>query len=74
MGKRHEEENMKNRVHSITLSTESYEDIKKIQGIIPIKVSIPQTIEYLTKIGLKIINKTQSELHNENSSRIPKQK
>jgi hypothetical protein len=66
MGKKHEEENMKNRVHSITLSTESYEDIKKIQGIIPIKVSIPQTIEYLTKIGLKIINKTQSELHNEN--------
>ena len=57
---------MKNRVHSITLSTQSYEDIKKIQGIIPIKVSIPQTIEYLTKIGLKIINKTQSELHNEN--------
>jgi len=53
MGKKHEEENMKNRVHSITLSTESYEDIKKIQGIIPIKVSIPQTIEYLTKIGLK---------------------
>jgi len=66
MGKRHEEEKMKNRVHSITLSTQSYEDIKKIQGIIPIKVSIPQTIEYLTKIGLKIINKTQSELHNEN--------
>ena len=66
MGKKHEEENMKNRVHSITLSTQSYEDIKKIQGIIPIKVSIPQTIEYLTKIGLKIINKTQSELHNEN--------
>jgi len=65
---------MKNRVHSITLSTESYEDIKKIQGIIPIKVSIPQTIEYLTKIGLKLINKSQSELHNENSSRIPKQK
>jgi hypothetical protein len=66
MGKKHEEEKMKNRVHSITLSTQSYEDIKKIQGIIPIKVSIPQTIEYLTKIGLKIINKTQSELHNEN--------
>ena len=74
---------MKNRIHSITLSTQSYEetlstqsyeDIKKIQGIIPIKVSIPQTIEYLTKIGLKIINKTQSELHNENSSREPKQK
>ena len=65
---------MKNKVHSITLSTQSYEDIKKIQGIIPIKVSIPQTIEYLTKIGLKLINKSQSELHNENSSRIPKQK
>ena len=46
---------MKNRVHSITLSTQSYEDIKKIQGIIPIKVSIPQTIEYLTKIGLKYL-------------------
>jgi hypothetical protein len=55
MGKQHEEGNMKNRVHSITLSTQSYEDIKKIQGIIPIKVSIPQTIEYLTKIGLKYL-------------------
>lgn len=41
------------KTHSITLSTKNFEGLQRVQKLIPIKVSIPQTIEYLTKFGLK---------------------
>ena len=43
------------KTHSITLSTKNFEGLRRVQRLIPIKVSIPQKIEYLTKCGLKYL-------------------
>ena len=61
---------MKNKWHNISIKTESFEQLQEIQKQIPIRVSIPQTIEWLIKVGQKQIN--QSGDINENTSRIPK--
>ena len=55
---------------NISIKTESFEQLQEIQKQIPIRVSIPQTIEWLIKVGQKQIN--QSGDINENTSRIPK--
>jgi len=42
--------------HNISIKTTAFEDIQKVQRLIPIQVSIPQTIEWLTKFGLQELN------------------
>jgi|TARA_R100001460_G_C3440626_1_gene163432 phosphoenolpyruvate synthase/pyruvate phosphate dikinase len=61
---------MQSKWHNISIKTESFEQLQEIQKQIPIRVSIPQTIEWLIKVGQKQIN--QSGDINENTSRIPK--
>ena len=57
---------MKSKWHNISIKRESFEELQEIQRTIPIRVSIPQTIEWLIKVGLKQVN---SELQNDNSTR-----
>ena len=57
---------MKSKWHNISIKTESFEELQEIQRAIPIRVSIPQTIEWLIKVGQKQVN---SELQNEKISR-----
>jgi len=61
---------MQSKWHNISIKTESFEQLQEIQKQIPIRVSIPQTIEWLIKVGQNQIN--QSELKNENTTRISK--
>ena len=56
---------MKSKWHNISIKTESFKDLQDIQKKIPIRVSIPQTIEWLIKVGQKQI--LQSEFTNDNS-------
>ena len=42
---------MKSKWHNISIKTESFEELQEIQRTIPIRVSIPQTIEWLIKVG-----------------------
>ncbi len=52
--------------HNISIKTESFKQLQEIQKAIPIRASIPQTIEWLILVGAKQINLTKSET-NENS-------
>ena len=53
---------MKSKWHNISIKTESFEELRRIQRSIPIRTSIPQTIEWLIKVGQKQINQiNQSE-------------
>ena len=61
---------MKSKWHNISIKTESFEELQEIQNSIPIRVSIPQTIEWLIKVGQQQIN--QSGTINENTQRISK--
>tara|TARA_Y100001938_G_scaffold120668_1_gene167662 strand:- start:1002 stop:1187 length:186 start_codon:yes stop_codon:yes gene_type:complete len=61
---------MKSKWHNISIKKESFEELQKIQGAAPIKISLSQTIDWLIKVGQKQIN--QSGDINENTSRIPK--
>ena len=56
---------MKSKWHNISIKTESFKDLQDIQKKIPIRVSIPQTIEWLIEVGQKQI--LQSEFTNDNS-------
>ena len=49
----------KGKWHNISIKTESFEDLQKIQKLFPIRQSIPQTIEWLIKVGQKSINKSE---------------
>ncbi len=60
---------MKSKWHNIAIQTESFEELKKIQKLIPIRASIPQTIEWLISVGHKQI---KSELSNEHTTTILK--
>ena len=57
---------MKSKWHNISIKRESFEELQEIQRTIPIRISIPQTIEWLIKVGQKQVN---SELQNEKISR-----
>ena len=57
---------MKSKWHNISITTKSFEDLKEIQKSIPIRTSIPQTIEWLIKVGQQQI---KSELYNDNTRR-----
>ena len=54
---------MQSKFHAISLNSKSYKDLKEIQKLIPVRLSVPQTIEWLIKVGQKQI---QSEIKNTN--------
>ena len=56
---------MKSKWHNISIKTESFEELQEIQRTIPIRVSIPQTIEWLIKVGQQQI-KSESKTINGN--------
>ena len=60
---------MQSKWHNIPIKTESFEQLRKIQKAIPIRTSIPQTIEWLIKVGQKQISQSDNY---ENDNRIPK--
>ena len=60
---------MQSKWHNISIKTESFKELQQIQKQITIRVSIPQTIEWLIDVGQKQINK---ELLNDNTRRIHK--
>ena len=62
---------MKSTWHNISIKTKAFEELQEIQKKIPIRVSIPQTIEWLINVGQQQIN---SELQNANTKRISQQK
>ena len=51
---------MQSKWHNISIKTESFKELQQIQKQIPIRVSIPQTIEWLIRVGQKQINQTNS--------------
>ncbi len=55
----------KSKWHNISINTESFEDLQKIQKLFPIRQSIPQTIEWLIKVGQKSINKSELNYGND---------
>ena len=57
---------MKSKWHNISITTKSFEDLKEIQKSIPIRTSIPQTIEWLIRVGQQQI---QSELNYDDNTR-----
>ncbi len=58
---------MQSKWHNISIKTESFKELQQIQKQIPIRVSIPQTIEWLIDVGQKEINR---ELQYDNTRRI----
>ena len=52
---------MESKWHNISIQTKSFEALQGIQKLIPIRVSIPQTIEWLIKVGQAQIIQTKSE-------------
>jgi hypothetical protein len=64
---------MQSKWHNIAIKTESFNDLKAIQKALPIRASVPQTIEWLIQVGVNKINSTKEDIINyENTSRIPK--
>ena len=57
---------MKNKWHNISIKKESFEELQKIQAVIPIRASLSQTIDWLISVGQKQI---ESELQNDNTTR-----
>ena len=57
---------MKNKWHNISIKKESFEELQKIQAVIPIRTSLSQTIDWLISLGQKQI---ESELQNDNTTR-----
>ena len=57
---------MKNKWHNISIKKESFEELQKIQAVIPIRASLSQTIDWLISLGQKEI---ESELQNDNTTR-----
>ena len=58
---------MKSKWHNISIKRESFEELQEIQRTIPIRISIPQTIEWLIKVGQKQI---KSEIKNTNVNEL----
>ena len=64
---------MQSKWHNIAIKTESFNNLKEIQKALPIRASVPQTIEWLIQVGVNKINSTNKEDTNyENTSRVPK--
>ena len=58
--KRYERKNRNFR--SVSIPNESYEKLDIIRKTLPFKASIPQTIEYITKLGLQQLQKERISL------------
>ena len=63
---------MQSKWHHISIKLESFNDLKEILKAIPIRASIPQTIEWLIQVGVNQINQTKEDTNYENTDRIPK--
>jgi len=63
---------MESKWHNIAIKTESFNDLKAIQKALPIRASVPQTIEWLIKVGVNKINKTKEDTNYEYTPRISK--
>ena len=64
---------MQSKWHNIAIKTESFNNLKAIQKALPIRASVPQTIEWLIQVGVNQINSTKEEITiYENTARIPK--
>ena len=55
----------KSKWHNISIKSESFKDLQRIQNLFPIRQSIPQTIEWLIKVGQKSINKSELNYGND---------
>ena len=51
---------MRSNWHNISIKTESFKELKELQELIPIRVSIPQTIEWLIKVGRQQIKQSEN--------------
>ena len=51
---------MRSNWHSISIKRESFKELKELQKIIPIPVSVPQTIEWLIKVGRQQIKQSEN--------------
>ena len=49
---------MKSKWHNISIQTKSFEELRDIQKLLPIRASIPQVIEWLIKVGEKQIKQS----------------
>tara|TARA_R110000824_G_scaffold127868_1_gene288492 strand:- start:213 stop:395 length:183 start_codon:yes stop_codon:yes gene_type:complete len=47
---------MKSKWHNISIQNKSFEDLRDIQKLLPIRASVPQVIEWLIKVGKGQIN------------------
>ena len=54
------EKRMRSIWHSISIKRESFKELKELQKIIPIPVSVPQTIEWLIKVGRQQIKQSEN--------------
>jgi len=45
--------------HNISIKTESFNELQVIQNKLPIRASIPQTIEWLIKVGQTQLMKSE---------------
>jgi|TARA_R100001460_G_scaffold34757_1_gene67384 hypothetical protein len=51
---------MRSNWHSISIKKESFKELKELQKILPIQVSVPQTIEWLIKVGRQQIKQSEN--------------
>ena len=53
---------MQSKFHAVSLNSKSYKELKEIQKLIPVRLSVPQTIEWLIKVGQKQIKSEVTEV------------
>ena len=51
---------MRSNWHSISIKRESFKELKELQELIPIAVNVPQTIEWLIKVGRQQIKQSEN--------------
>ena len=51
---------MQSKWHNVSIKTESFKQLQEIQKLIPIRASIPQTIEWLILVGQKQIKQSET--------------
>ena len=57
---------MKSKWHNISIQRKSFDELKSIQKLLPIRASIPQVIEWLIKVGEgQIMNEKVEKLNEE---------
>ena len=61
---------MESKWHNISIKTVSFKQLQEIQKQMPIRVSIPQTIEWLIEVGQKQINGSGNINDNTDSRKI----